>query len=138
MRTVVLACACIVFSTFFANAMGPERGFDATFIADCEAGEEGCAWDIKRLGLRNAAVVTRVECGSAADKAGLRIDDIILSINGVRVDEMDNDQFGGAISLFNSGDPVILFIAREHDGEIRRRAIKFAVRFFGRDGCVDA
>jgi putative serine protease PepD len=35
---------------------------------------------------RNAALVTKVVTGSAADKAGLRANDIVVAINGKRVD----------------------------------------------------
>ncbi len=52
--------------------------------------------------------------GSPAEKAGLREGDVILSVNGQRLD--DHDTLGTTISQYDPGETVTLRIARGDDG----------------------
>ncbi|RMD70458.1 MAG: DegQ family serine endoprotease [Gammaproteobacteria bacterium] len=59
----------------------------------------------------NGAVVTQVEPGSPADKAGLRVGDIILAIDGHRV--RDAADLRNWVGLARAGDWVTLEVLRE-------------------------
>jgi len=59
------------------------------------------------------ALVTRVEPGSAAEQAGLRVDDIIVGVNAKEIDSASS--LRSTIGLMRSGDPVDISYIR--DGE---------------------
>ncbi len=65
------------------------------------------------LGLKEAAgiVVAMVEKGSPADKAGLKVQDVILAIDGKKVESYD--AFRNAVALLSPGNKVRLDLSRE-------------------------
>ena len=56
------------------------------------------------------AYVTRIASGSPADKAGLKVDDIIVSIGGVQMDETHN--YLNVLYTYKPGDQVTLGVLR--------------------------
>lgn len=60
---------------------------------------EALGTDVKR-----GALITSIEPGSAAEKAGLRVDDIIVGVNEERID--NNRELSNAIRLRGSGEEV--------------------------------
>jgi len=69
----------------------------------------------KTLGasVTSGALITRVEPGSAAEKAGLHVDDIIVKVNGKKVS--DAGELRNTIGLMRSGDKVDIEYVREND-----------------------
>ena len=65
------------------------------------------------LGLKDATgiVVSMIEKGSPADKAGLKVQDVILAINDKKVESYD--AFRNAVALLSPGSKVRLDISRE-------------------------
>jgi serine protease Do len=65
------------------------------------------------LGLKEAAgiVVAMVEKGSPADRAGLKVQDVILAIDGKKVESYD--AFRNAVALVSPGSKVRLDLSRE-------------------------
>jgi len=61
----------------------------------------------------SGALVTRVEPGSAAEKAGLHVDDIIVKVNGKKI--ADAGELRNTIGLMRSGDQVDIEYVREND-----------------------
>jgi len=61
----------------------------------------------------SGALVTRVEPGSAAEKAGLHVDDIIVKVNGKKIS--DAGELRNTIGLMRSGDQVDIEYVREND-----------------------
>ena len=57
------------------------------------------------------ALITGIEPGSAAEKAGLQVDDIITGVNDERID--DNRELANAIGLKGSGEEVRIQYVRE-------------------------
>jgi len=57
------------------------------------------------------ALVTGIEPGSAAEEAGLRVDDIIVGVDGRRID--NNRELANAIGLKGSGDEVNIDYVRD-------------------------
>ncbi len=57
------------------------------------------------------ALVTGIEPGSAAEAAGLMVDDIITAVDGRRID--DNRELANAIGLKGSGDEVKIDLVRD-------------------------
>ncbi len=69
---------------------------------------------IARTGYRTVLpFIERVTRGSLAARAGLRADDLILSINGRQV--ASADEFDAAVALLRAGDAVDLVIRRDRD-----------------------
>jgi Do/DeqQ family serine protease len=69
------------------------------------------------------AVISRVEPGSAADRAGLKSGDLVVAVNGVTV--RDSAQLRNAIGLSRIGDEVKLVVDRgggEHPVNVRVEA----------------
>ncbi len=66
----------------------------------------------KALGaeVKSGALVSSVEPGSAAEKAGIRVDDIIVSINEERID--DSLELRNAIGLRSSGEQISIEFVR--------------------------
>lgn len=67
--------------------------------------------------------VVRVDPGSIADDAGLKINDIIEQIN--RKPVLDNDDFKVVLNRLGSGDPVVLQIYREKLAPVPRIFVSF-------------
>jgi serine protease Do/serine protease DegQ len=65
--------------------------------------------------VESGALVSSVEPGSAAEDAGIEVDDIIISINGERID--DSRELRNAIGLKGSGEQVRIELVR--DGKTR-------------------
>ena len=63
-----------------------------------------------RLPVQWGAYVTKVASGSPADSAGLRVDDIIISINNVKIDETHN--YLNVLYTYKPGDQVTLGVMR--------------------------
>jgi serine protease DegQ len=78
----------------------------------------------KMLGLKdnNGAVVTRVVPGSAADRAGLQVGDVITSINGTPLENAD--QLNNTEGLMPANSTVTLSVLR--DGRTRQVTAKLA------------
>jgi S1-C subfamily serine protease len=132
MRDVLVAG--VVSILFISPAIaGAQSGADVTYIPNCEGNTEPCPWNLKRLGLRNAAVVTKVTCGSSADLAGLKRLDAIYSINDTKIDDMTSEEYNEAYLAFGRGEVVRLVVVREVDGRVVRRVIRLAARFFSQD-----
>jgi serine protease DegQ len=71
----------------------------------------------------NGAVIARVEPGSAAERAGLKSGDLVVSANGAVV--RDGSQLRNAIGLSRIGDLVKLIVDRagsEHAVEVKVEA----------------
>jgi S1-C subfamily serine protease len=78
----------------------------------------------KLLGLKdnNGAVVTRVTPGSAADRAGLQVGDVVTAINGTPLDSAD--QLNNAEGLLPANSTVTLTVLR--DGKTRTVSAQLA------------
>jgi serine protease DegQ len=78
----------------------------------------------KLLGLKdnNGAVVTRVTPGSAADRAGLQVGDVVTAINGTPLDSAD--QLNNAEGLLPANSTVALTVLR--DGKTRTVSAQLA------------
>ena len=63
-----------------------------------------------RLPVQWGAYVTKVASGSPADSAGLKVDDIITSINNVKIDETHN--YLNVLYTYKPGDQVTLGVMR--------------------------
>jgi serine protease Do/serine protease DegQ len=71
---------------------------------------------------RRGAVVARIAQGSAADKAGLRVGDIILKIDGRRVE--DSGDVRNRVGLLRVGTGVELLVLRDGDEETIRARLE--------------
>jgi serine protease DegQ len=69
--------------------------------------------EIYRLSDNSGALVAEVNAGSAAEKAGIQVDDVIVSLNGMRV--RDSGSLRNAIGLLRPGARVQVGLIR--DGE---------------------
>jgi len=61
--------------------------------------------------VERGALITGIEPGSAAEKAGLQVDDIIVGVDGKRID--NNRELANAIGLRGSGENVKIDYVRE-------------------------
>ncbi|MGE0101138.1 MAG: trypsin-like peptidase domain-containing protein [Blastocatellales bacterium] len=68
--------------------------------------------------------VVRVDPGSIADDAGLKVNDIIEFVNRTRI--VDNEDFKSALGRLGPGDPVVLQIFRERLAPVPRIFVSFS------------
>ncbi len=71
---------------------------------------------------RRGAVITQVESGSTADRAGLRSGDVVTAVNGRPV--KDADDLRNAIGLVRAGEEIELEVLR--DGRARRLSARIS------------
>lgn len=70
----------------------------------------------KKLKTRNGAYVSEVVEGSAAQKAGIKADDVIINVNGVEI--RNSAQLQEQIGRFSPGDKVTVDVLR--DGKVQK------------------
>jgi serine protease Do len=73
----------------------------------------------RRLGYKTTKglLVSEVADGSIAERRGIQAGDIILEINRLKVETVD--QWDGVLKKLKPGDPVMLLVRREEDGQIQ-------------------
>ena len=140
MHRMFLLAGAVLAMTIPAKADPDSRGFTIAYIrtgcallpvGSCAAGDD--------LGdLQSAAAVKSVECSSAAYAAGLRVDDAILSIDGVKVDRLSSDEFWDLLHDDGTDHDRIFVVFRRKGSELRQIPIRYRPRPTNERECEDA
>ena len=78
------------------------------------------------LDIASGAIISRVQAGSPAEDAGLQAGDVIVAVDGMKVD--DSRDLRNIIGLVRVGEEIGVEVRRE------RKRIRFKVRLVGADG----
>ena len=140
MRLILLFAGLALAMHVPAYADPAERGFTITYSrTGCAKLPEGsCSSGDDLENLQSVASVGTCACGSAAYAAGLRVDDAILSIDGIKIDGLSSDEFWDLLNDAADGRARVFVILRKKGSELIQHAIRFRPLVRNPEKCEDA